>query len=89
MLWYTAREKAAWIRKLAAILVVDVVGYSRLAGATRRVPARVFEASTAISSTPPSPRRFVAESSIRHAGVLARKIQYPAVQLKFGRSRYG
>jgi hypothetical protein len=72
---YTAREKTAWIRKLAAILVVDVVGYSRLAGRARGAYLRVFEASAAISSTPPSPRRFVSESSICHAGVLARKIQ--------------
>jgi hypothetical protein len=37
-------------RKLA-ILVVDVVGYSRLAGVHEARTPRVFEASAAISST--------------------------------------
>ena len=38
-------------RKLAAILVSDVVGYSRLAGADEERTLRVFAASAAISST--------------------------------------
>jgi class 3 adenylate cyclase len=41
-------------RKLAAILVADVVGYSRLAGADED-PLRAFEAFAATSSIQPSP----------------------------------
>ena len=38
-------------RKLAAILVADVVGYSLLAGADEDKPSRVFGAFVAISLT--------------------------------------
>ena len=43
-------------RKLAAILVADVVGYSRLAGADEDRTRRACGASVAISSILPSPR---------------------------------
>ena len=42
-------------RKLAAILVADVVGYSRLAGADEDRTLARLRASEATSSTPPSP----------------------------------
>jgi hypothetical protein len=50
-------------RKLAAILVADIVGYSRLARADEdRMLARV-RGCAAISSTPPSPPIMVGSSS--------------------------
>jgi adenylate cyclase len=51
-------------RKLAAILVADIVGYSRLAGADEdRTLARVRGLRSAISSTRPSPPITAASSS--------------------------
>ena len=43
-------------RKIAAILVADVVGYSRLAGADEDRTLARLRACAATSSTPPSPR---------------------------------
>ena len=51
-------------RKLAAILVADIAGYSRLAGADEdRIRWRASERCAAISSTPLSPPVTAASSS--------------------------